>query len=249
MISHGNNWYNLYKLAFRNKLDLFSKKLAKDVFDNFIRSNETRGKFQYIINAEQETDLNSYSIKEMVFVIDLYAVSFDVIGHYLPDQKTIVIDIKLNPKILLRDYQNPTKSEILTEAYERIIQETKYTIRHELEHAYYDTLYDYAQPSYNMDTKWNNYLQYAFLAQQYLLDPSEIDSYIRELMLKAKNKRIPMDALLVEMVNKKITEIAPEIIKKEIQNNTKDGIIYKNIIDEILDVYRKRINFIYQKRK
>jgi hypothetical protein len=243
-----NNWYNFYKLSFRNKLDLFSKKIAQDIFDNFLK-NKDRGRFQYIISSDQEKELLDYDIKEIIFVADFYATVFRVIGHYLPDQSAIVINIEINPQMLLKNYQNPTKSEILSKNYEKLIQEIKYTIRHELEHANYNELYNYSEPNYEIPSKFNNYFQYVLLTKQYLLDPSEIDSFIRELMLKAKNKRIIIDNLLVKMVNKKVTEIAPDIIKKEIENKTSDGIIYKNIIDEILRTYRQRIDLIYKTKR
>lgn len=237
-----NGWYKFYKLAFRNKLDLFSKKLAKNVFNNLIKNDKITGKFQYVINSSQEKELEDYGVKEIVFVIDLYAIAFKVDGHYLPDQNNIVIGIEINPKMLSKD-------AIKSENYENVIQEVKYTVRHELEHAYYNKLYNYSEPSYKIPNSFNNYRQYVLSAERYLLDPSEIDSYIRELMLKAKNKRVLMDNLLVEMVNHKITEIAPDTMTKEMGNNTEEGKFYKSIIDKILNIYRNRIGSIYNKGK
>lgn len=234
-----DGWYKFYKVAFRNKLDLFSKRLSNDVFEKLIRSKKNSGEFQYIVNSHMEEELSDYDIKEVVFVIDLFSISFSVSGNYLPDQKSIIINIRVSPKMLLKDYN------ILPESFEKVKLEVKYAIRHELEHAYYNKINDYSTPNYKLQNNVGGNMEFSILAKNYLLDPSEIDSYIRELMLKAKNKRVPIDNLLEEMVVKKVTEIAPDTMKKDIENKTKNGIIYKSIIDEILATYRNRMASIY----
>lgn len=236
MISINNSWYKFYKLSFRNKLDLLSKKIADNVFDNFIIKNKTDNrKFEYIIDKNKEPEITFYNIDKIIFLIEPYSFSMEVGGDYLVDNKEILINLKFN-------------SEILSKNYEYFLQEVKYAIRHELEHAFYEKNNPLIEPTYSsIPSKFSTHLEYANVAREYLLDPSEIDSYIRELMLRAKNDRILIDKLLVEFVYNKIIEIAPETMKKEIEEVTQNGIIYKNIIDEILSKYRDRIFEIYKK--
>lgn len=243
MITNQNrSWYGLYKFSFRNKIDLLSKKLSKLVLDKFIK-HTGHGKFQFIVNYSMEKDFLDYNLKEMVFTIDPYAISFSVVGNYLPDTNAVVIGMELPIGLIIDKVGGSVKKDM----YSSVFQEIKYTVRHELEHAYYNETFGCSENGYDLSSHPNSFMQYVLLTRQYLLHPSEIDSYIREMMLRAKNEKIPIDSLLVKFVDSKIKEVSPELMNNEISNRTKDGVFYQKTIDEILAAYRNRIREIYGK--
>lgn len=227
----------IYKFSFKNELDVLAKNIAKYIFSQII-ANKRYGQIVLKSMPEQNIDLSICGIKKIVFdVVGSDGVNISVVGEYFPSLRFPYIKIGVNFSKFNEKY------------YEFLLQQLKYTIRHEIEHAAYQNGKEMpVQPLYEIPKERPSVLEGINLAKRYLLDPSEIDAYIRDAMMEAKNKKIPIEKLIVNLIEDRLYEVDPKNIKNQIKDGTELGKYALVVFNEIKKEYIKRIKNIYNRR-
>jgi len=229
----------IYKISFRNELDILAKNVAKYVFDQIVKSSNHR-QIIVVSNPDKNIDLSICNLPKIVFEIT------DPASGKVTISGTFLLAFK-NPYPYIRvgiDTFNFSKRD-----YEFLLQRLKYTTRHEIEHALHYNKNHKISPSYNIPTENPGLLGGINISRQYLLDVSEMDAYIRDLMMEAKNKRVPIERLVDNLIRSKLYEINPDEVAHNVDLNTPLGQQVLTMFKEIKDKYYNRIGQLYNRNK
>lgn len=231
------NWYKKFlRLAsFRNEVTVISKMISEYIFKRIIEKINNK---QIIIDQSLFPNLNKYNVKNIVInIVDSIKDTILVSGEY--DETFNIIRIKAEINIAKFDKKS----------YELLRQRLKYSLRHELEHPH--TLRKNPNLDSSIDNSFSEKSIMAFIDynRKYLINEDEINSFIREFMERAKDKRVLLDDLLDDLIKIELYGNRYEEIKNEILNNTKTGIYIQKVFQEIRQIYIDNINGLYANRK
>ena len=237
------NWYieSIKKLAFRNKVLAFSKRistvLANDIINKFENKELNYG--QIIIDQNQEDELRDFDIRKIAIEIrelsdGKNALKID--GNFNEIWRDVFVIIGIDTTHFGKD------------DYEFFATELRRAIGHEIEHAENTSKNPSISASYDSEVP-KTLIEGIYMNKRYLLNESEINAYIKEFMLKAKYTGETLEVLLKEFIQNQILKCNPIEITRHINQQTELGVEVDKIIQEINDIYQNRINQIYPNRK
>jgi len=234
----------IYKMSFRNDLDILAQNIARRLFKQIILDPSSR---QITINSirsstkREDIDLSLCGLNKVVFdVINPTKENNDdnisVNGLFLPDTNVLLIRVEIRP-IAFSDRQR-----------ESLLQQLKYTLRHEINHAFDHMKDPDSKPAYVIPQQLSDLMEGINLSKSYHIDLSEVDAYMRDLMLKAKNLKVPVENLVKELIKNKLFETNPTKIDFMIKTDVEFGKMINNYISEIQAIYFSRIKEIYNRK-
>jgi len=196
------NWYFLSKFAFRNKNDLLATSLVRKIF-SFIKQNLNKDTY-YETKVDNNCDLFLY-ITFLNNENNLRYKNFDIRAfiNKFKDRSIksfIRVELYTNRKFSSKDYDQ--LQYILYDA-----------TRHEINH--YFQSYNEEHDSQNNEN--NETLNRFIDLRKYILQPDELEAYIRGLMFTAKKQKKPFETILNDNLNG-LFFVNDQKIKKEILN-------------------------------
>ena len=223
--------FNLYKYAYRNKLDLLAKNITRYIMFNYLKDFAKSNEYTLDIKIDdmQFTELATYGTKRIfIFIQKEQAVNRR--GEWIYDMNNIRIEDTIGRNIPIKN-QLKDFSEFL-----------KYQIRHEMQHAL-QTKLDPATIGFVRDisiTDESPLLDKIKEVKRYLLTNAEKEAYIRDLMLKAKNERKPIEQIITNFVKQYFYETDLNAFSKNIDSE-KISAIFKEIVDK----YKEEVKRVF----
>jgi len=192
------NWYaeSIKKLAFRNKVLAFSKRISTSLLNDIIAKFENK-KLSYgqtVIDQNQEDELKDFNIRKIAIEIREFndgknAIKID--GHFNEIWRDVFVIIGI-------DTTHFGKGD-----YEFFATELRRAIGHEIEHAENTSKTPNISGSYGSEVP-KTLIECIYINKRYLLNESEINAYIKEFMLKAKYTGEILEILLKEFIRNQI---------------------------------------------
>lgn len=229
------NWYSLYKIAFRNPLDLLTNKITPIVIEKLKETiNTNKEKFTFYLSQEDINEFLNFNIVSLVVFIKLTKSNKEEVtinAHFNASKRSIYLQINVF-------------SENFIKKIEEISQTSSYKIRHELEHS----IQKIVNIDYDREKMFNaNRLDAWILAwQKYLSNEEEINAHVREFMFKSKKERIPIEKLIKETLYDKLFGTYKGEATEKINKKTREGIIYLNTYNSLVKKYLEILSNIHQ---
>ena len=236
------NWYRklIQEASFRNKVLAFSKRISTQLFNDIISmfENKKLNYGQIIIDQNQEKELRDFNVRKIVVEIrelnnDKNAI--EIRGNFIEEQRISFIIISID---LIRFNKNN---------YEFFASELRNLMGHEIEHAE-NTFKKPSIPYSWIDLETSTLMDCINKTQQYLLNESEMNAYIREFMSRAKYNNSDVDKDIETFVFNTILKCNPSEISEQINQKTEIGINIEKIIKNTTEMYQKKIKQIYPNR-
>ena len=216
----------IIKISFRNALDMLSKLLSENIFNN-IKNKNYNFKLNFLKTDYVEiNNLNISILNCNVFVDRNINNNFLCGGYFNNLDKELVINIKINDL------------KFGKEKYSNLLSSLISVIRHELEHALYSKNNQDHNPEYLEEEDGDNLnlKQKIDLAYTYLKDKSEIQAFIRQSMIGAKYSKINfLDELNQNIVRELFWRNNIDI--KNLNKNSQLGKYIHNLYGEIYNIY------------
>jgi hypothetical protein len=193
-----NKQHFLLKLSFRNKDDMVSNEMCKDIFS--IIKNNQKSFTQSYSGIQLNLTVTEKDSPQIEKIPNLKYGNFDINVHMEASfngeefqQGTINIEIILSNSFSKKDYQS--LNYVLYEA-----------IRHEIEHKNtFETIgtpqEDYQEIFNNLSEK-QNLIDHCQTISQYMLHPQELPSYAKSIYYYAKKSKKNYEQVIDEVLNR-----------------------------------------------
>lgn len=246
----------IYKIAFRNPLDLATNTLSKKILQAVMKWDK-QGKLQHESKWQIETTAKYKGFKDELKIM-LYV---DVVKEYMVPPFNIhaqYSSINLTPYVLLttdaEDVSHNKKLDIWTtfsvsfskKFYDMFYSYIVNAVRHELEHMKQDEermVRKYPKDYDPQKLMTEKDLKKSFEERtKYLMSAFEQEPWVRGFMLQSKKEGLPISMMLTEFIHQTLflnDEETENIIKKEmgLQAEHIEQILYKLYMDRAKKIF------------
>jgi len=217
--------------SFRNKYDLLSNNVARNIFEAIKLKISNRFSFK---DSFYEKGDEEYTIDYLVKFVDKDDIKADIKAKfYYPDNKT-------EPYIDIKIYIGLNFSE---QDLERLYWQLYESIRHEYEHFDKYSKGFWPDEEYNktvasLDSLNLQDIDKVNLISKYILDPIEIDSYAKSTVYVAKKRKTPYGNVIDDILDRSLFG-NNENIKKRMLENQEICRIISDIKDKLVERVKK----------
>jgi len=240
----------IFKIAFRNNLDIITNTLAKEISSK-IRRFEEQGKITaaYLNNYYTKENLKYDGIKTDL----LYIVKIEVVNEYMNPPYLIEAEYVRNERkfgdIAIEVIREITVSIKFSPSFDYSSHNDFYmdavnVIRHELQH-YTDDLDKIISPKYSIEGLRSKDIKIRFESMaQYLIDQSELVPFIKGFMLQSKKRNVQINDNLIKFIHEQLfsnNKTEEKIIKKTVGET-----MAEHVERQIIDIYLLKIKEMFK---
>ena len=200
----------IYKIAFRNALDVITNTLAKEISSK-VRRLEEQGKItkEYLNGYSSKENLNYDGIKtNLAYIIKIEVIDAYMNPPYLIEAEYIRSERKFGDIVLevIREITVSIKFSPSFDynSYNDFYMNAVNVIRHELQH-YADDLNDILIPQYSIEGLRSKDIKIKFESMvQYLIDQTEQIPFIKGFMLQSKKRNVPINDNITQFIHEQL---------------------------------------------
>lgn len=238
------NWYRKHILAFRNELDLFTRNVAEEIFKKIkIEIEKNNFNFNIDLSLVFKNQFKNFDLSNIVINVKIDEIAnnnFLIGGSFNINTSVLYLNIIID------------KRKFSNLLYSNFLLGLNNSIRHELEHAKFRRDNPHYSPNYLIEESGEDLTieQRINLSVNYLNDYSEIQSFIRQIMLSSKRNKTNFldnisDVIWFELYIRNGLSYQRQYIETLSKYGNAKAIKLMNIYEQILDNYIKNAKIIY----